>query len=252
MTWLIRYLEWPMELVIAAWSLGSIYPQYCCVVYQPMKTFSKPVWGYQLQQLLCCETYSIHFKQNAKTSMPEQIKWRGDQNAVFLPYQMATGISVSVCWRLTPMELKLISVHLLKIWDWWHWNPHFCQSCTKKKKSHPRCNVSLMSVCNIQKTKNITLTPNQPWLIACFLSADLSVGDPLAPWSSQCYCRCSVIWGIFGLTSCVPFAWEVGSKESIMACIWSWIALVDDCHVSLDIYCVFMCFVYSCVQSCRK
>lgn len=134
MTWLIRYLEWPMELVIAAWSLGSIYPQYCCVVYQPMKTFSKPVWGYQLQQLLCCETYSIHFKQNAKTSMPEQIKWRGDQNAVFLPYQMATGISVSVCWRLTPMELKLISVHLLKIWDWWHWNPHFCQSCTKKKK----------------------------------------------------------------------------------------------------------------------
>lgn len=100
-TWLIRcliiiMLEWPMELVIAVWSLCAIKltTWFRCIVPacfsdyrpRPMRAFSAAIWDYRPQQLLC----STHFKQNAKTAMPEQIRWR-DQNPLLLPYQKATG-----------------------------------------------------------------------------------------------------------------------------------------------------------------
>lgn len=59
-----------------------------------MTAYVKAAWGYQAQQLLCCETCSTHFKQNSKIAMPGQIRWKGDQNPPRLPYQRTTG-----CWN---------------------------------------------------------------------------------------------------------------------------------------------------------
>lgn len=92
-----------------------------------------------------------------------------------------------------------------------------------------------------------------------------------APCCSCCCCNYSAVWGIFGLTFCIPFAsqrdWNKSKHYglpcgklialdvyvlvftkldctawSIPGCIWHSVVLKS----------IFMCFVFSCVQSCRK
>lgn len=85
------------------WS-GCISPA-CFSDYRPrpMEIFLRSVWGYRLQQLLCCKIRFTHFKQNARTAVPKQIRWRGDQNPSFLfliPYWVAAGSWNDCCCML--------------------------------------------------------------------------------------------------------------------------------------------------------
>ncbi len=108
---IIIMLEWPVELVIAVWSLSAIYPQHgshaLCLRASVIIGLGhwKPSPG--LYETIDSNNYfaarhtcSTHFKQNAKTAMPEQIRWREDQNPL-LPYQAATG-----CWNDCSCMLK--------------------------------------------------------------------------------------------------------------------------------------------------
>lgn len=83
----------PERYLPATW-IESIVPA-CVTDYspQPRKAFSRAAWGYWPQLLLSRETCSTHFKQNAKIAIPGQIRWKGDQNPLHLPYHRATG-----CW----------------------------------------------------------------------------------------------------------------------------------------------------------
>lgn len=97
----------------------------------------------------------------------------------------------------------------------------------------------------------------------------------LPPCCSRCCCNYSVVWGIFGLTFCIPFAsqgdWNKSKHYGLphgklialdvyVLVLPSCIALFDHCWVAFDkVLCSrqFLCsfffsFLFGCVRSCRK
>lgn len=92
----------------------------------------------------------------------------------------------------------------------------------------------------------------------------------LPPCCYPCCCNYSVVWGIFGLTCCIPFAsprdWNkskhygLQSGKLIALDVYVLVFTELDCTVWslpgciwLSVVCFFfMCSVRSCVQSCRK
>lgn len=277
-----------------------------------MEIFLRSVWGCRLQQLLCCKICFTHFKQNARTAVPKQIRWRGDQNPSFLfliPYRVAAGSWNDCCCMLkadshraenyfhAPCEVRRLEDSLKK-------KSNFHLSYMRKLR--PRCNVTTHPneiVCFKEKasfwahysdtyshgsvfrgsTVNTVLSGSclvswvhatssgEPLIFLPLFCVVLGGRSCLPPCCYPCCCNYSVVWGIFGLTCCIPFAsprdWNkskhygLPSGKLIALDVYVLVFTELDCTVWslpgciwLSIVCVFffMCSVRSCVQSCRK